>query len=343
MSQLIYGGDFGTSNIKLFNIHSGEIINEKNIIAIKNKTQIYQFGDYAFQMYEKAPDNIKVSFPVKSGVIADLNNMETLFQCFYKKINKNKNVTGADFCIAVPTDITEVEKSAFYDVILDSKLKARRIHIVEKSIADAVGVGIDINSPTGNMIVNVGADTTEISVISTGGIVLSKLIKTGGNKFDEAICGIVRKRYNLIIGMRTAEKLKMALADAVYDGKEENNHTCDAYGRNIVTGLPDIRKVSVEMVSEAMSEIYHTIVDNIKAILERTPPEVAADIIERGVFITGGSANIKNFDKLLHNETGLKINLVENASESVIRGIKEIVSNPDYEELMYIPKGKQYK
>ena len=210
MGQLIYGVDMGTSNFKIYNIGTERIINEKNVIAIKDKKQVFEFGDYAFEMYEKAPENINVSFPIKNGVIADLENMDTLFTCFYKKVNDGKLVAGSDFCISVPTDITEVEKRAFYEVIMHSKIKPKNIVVVEKPIADAVGVGIDIDSPKGNMIVNFGADTTEISVVSLGGIVLSKLIKTGGNKFDESICNSVRKKHNLIIGMRTAERVKMA-------------------------------------------------------------------------------------------------------------------------------------
>lgn len=188
MAQHVYGIDLGTSNIKMYSSSSDNILNEKNVIAIKNKNEIFSFGNQAFEMYEKAPENINVSFPVKFGVIADIKNMETLFSCFYKKLNGGKTVNGADYCIAVPTDVTEVEKRAFYDVILDAKLKAKNITVVEKPIADAVGMGIDVQSPNGHMIVDIGSDTTEISVISLGGIVLSKLIKTGGSKFDEAIC-----------------------------------------------------------------------------------------------------------------------------------------------------------
>lgn len=341
MAQIIYGVDMGTSNIKLYNINTENILNEKNIIAIKDKTQVFDFGDYAFEMYEKAPDNIAVTFPIKNGVIADLANMETLFTCFFKKINDGKIITNSDFCISVPTDITEVEKRAFFDVIMDSKIKAKKISVVEKPIADAVGVGIDFKSPKGNMIVNIGADTTEISVISMGGIVLSKLIKTGGNRFDEAICNVVRKKHNLIIGMRTAERIKISLADATYS--EDDGKVYTVFGRNIVSGLPASQKITRELVYDAMAELIHTIVDSIKVILERTPPELAADIIDTGIYVTGGSGLIMNFDRLLNAETGLKIRLPERPSESVIRGLKTIVSNPDYSELMYIPREKQYK
>lgn len=290
-------------------------------------------------MYEKAPANIDVSFPVKYGVIADIQNMEMLFNCFYKKINSGKAVTGADFCIAVPTDITEVEKRAFYDVVMDAKVKSKRITVVEKPIADAVGVGIDVNSPNGHLLVNIGADTTEITVISLGGIVLSKLIKIGGNKLDDAICSVIRKKFNLIIGSRSAEVVKKELADAI---NADENAICMAYGRNIVTGLPNAREITGALVHDGISELLHQIIENIKVILERTPPELSADIINRGIYLTGGSAMIKNLDTLITNETGLKVNVADNPSESVIRGISDILSSEELVELTYVPREKEY-
>lgn len=339
MAVHVYGVDLGTSNIKMFSLANNGTINEKNVIAIKNKDEIFSFGDSAFEMYEKAPANIDVSFPVKYGVIADIQNMEMLFNCFYKKINSGKAVTGADFCIAVPTDITEVEKRAFYDVVMDAKVKSKRITVVEKPIADAVGVGIDVNSPNGHLLVNIGADTTEITVISLGGIVLSKLIKIGGNKLDDAICSVIRKKFNLIIGSRSAEVVKKELADAI---NADENAICMAYGRNIVTGLPNAREITGALVHDGISELLHQIIENIKVILERTPPELSADIINRGIYLTGGSAMIKNLDTLITNETGLKVNVADNPSESVIRGISDILSSEELVELTYVPREKEY-
>ena len=339
MAQHFYGVDLGTSNIKMYSLASDTILNEKNVIAIKNRTEIFKFGDFAFEMYEKAPGNIEVTFPVKYGVIDDIHNMESLFSCFYKKINGNKAITGADFCIAVPTDITEVEKRAFYDVIMDAKVKAKRIFVVDKPIADAVGVGIDVDSPNGHLLVNIGADTTEITVISMGGIVLSKLIKTGGMKLDEAIAGSIRKKYNLIIGNRSAEAVKKELADAM---NEEPDKVAMTYGRNIVTGLPNAREISGDLVHEAMFDILRQIIENIKVILERTPPELSADIISKGIYLTGGSANVRNISKLITKETGLKVNIIDEPSESVIRGISKILSDPELTRLAYVPREKQY-
>ena len=243
------------------------------------------------------------------------------------------------FCIAVPADITEVEKRAFYDVVAKSDIKAREIKIVEKPIADAVGLGIDMTSNRGNMIVNIGADTTEITVISHGGIVVSRIIQMGGNKLDQLICESVKKRYNILIGLKTAEQIKCKLADAMYD--EDNDLDDDimyVYGRNVITGLPSERGVSKDTIYEAIKQFFDDIVDAIKNLLERTPPELSADIIDTGIYLTGGSSSIKNLNTLIEQETDLKVNTVKNPQESVIRGISMIMSDSRFKKLMYEPR-----
>ena len=212
MSRSVFGIDFGTSNIKIYNGITRTTLNEKNIIAIKNKDILFEIGDEAYKMYEKAPENIQVIFPIKYGVIADLKSMKMLFEQFYKKMTGPRGSKMGRFCIAVPADITEVEKRAFYDVVAKSDIKAREIKIVEKPIADAVGLGIDMTSSRGNMIINIGADTTEISVISLGGIVVSRIIKLGGNRLDQMICDVVKRKYNILIGLKTAEQIKKTLS-----------------------------------------------------------------------------------------------------------------------------------
>ncbi|WP_455949920.1 rod shape-determining protein [Eubacterium sp.] len=339
MSRSVYGIDFGTSNIKIFNGLTKTTLNEKDIIAIKNKNQLFEIGDDAYKMYEKAPDNIKVIFPIKFGVIADLKSMKMLFEQFFKKMTGPRGSKMGRFCIAVPADITEVEKRAFYDVVAKSDIKAREIKIVEKPIADAVGLGIDMTSNRGNMIVNIGADTTEITVISHGGIVVSRIIQMGGNKLDQLICESVKKRYNILIGLKTAEQIKCKLADAMYD--EDNDLDDDimyVYGRNVITGLPSERGVSKDTIYEAIKQFFDDIVDAIKNLLERTPPELSADIIDTGIYLTGGSSSIKNLNTLIEQETDLKVNTVKNPQESVIRGISMIMSDSRFKKLMYEPR-----
>ena len=314
MGQNIYGVDIGTSNFKMCCKDKDKIINEKNIIAIANKKDILAFGDEAYEMYEKAPEHIEVSFPVKFGVIADIENMQTLLLRFFNKMNDDKKFTGnTDFYIAVPTDVTEVEKRAFYELVADSKVKAKNIYIVDKPVADAIGAGLDVTKSKGIMIVNIGAETTEISVLSLGGIVISKSVKIGGNKLDDSIISAVRKVYNLIIGSKTAEGLKKELGSAV----QAEETFAPGFGRNVLSGLP----VSVDISSDV---IY------------------SADIIKNGIYVSGGTSNIRNLEKFIHQETNLAVNIVENPAESVVRGLMGVVSNPDFAGVAYTPQDKNY-
>ena len=206
--------------------------------------------------------------------------------------------------------------------------------IINKPVADAVGAGVEVNDARGIMVVNIGADTTEISILSLGGIVLSKSIKFGGNKLDEAIITAVRKNYNLVIGAKTAEYIKFELGNAI----KEKEYFVNVYGRHIVTGLPTKCDISSDIVYDCLIDFIHQIIDSMKIILERTPPELAADIIDTGIYLTGGSSAIKNLAKLINSETELHVNITEEPSECVLRGIKMIIETPKYNDIAYIPK-----
>ena len=296
-----YGIDIGTSNFKMCCSDKDKILNEKNIIAIANKTEILAFGDEAYEMYEKAPEHIEVSFPVKFGVIADIENMQTLLFNFFNKINEGKKITGSDFYIAVPTDVTEVEKRAFYELVVDSKVKAKNVYVVDKPVADAIGAGLDVTKSKGIMIVNIGAETTEISVLSLGGIVISKAVKIGGNKLDDCIISNVRKAYNLVIGSKTAENLKKQLGSAV----PVSETFAPGFGRNVLSGLPVSVDISSDVVYQAIIDSLHSIMDAIKVILERTPPELAADVADRGIVLTGGGSLLRGLEELIEDRTGI--------------------------------------
>ena len=214
MNNNVYGVDLGTSSFKIFCKTTGKILKEKNTVAILNKNQIYAYGDEAYAMYEKAPESIQIVFPVVSGVIADYNFLQNMIITFLEDKMKGK-VRGSEFVVAVPTDITDVEKRAFYEIFYKSKVRPKSILLCEKPIADAVGLGLDVNQPTGVMIVNMGADTTEISVISLGGLVLSDLLHFGGNRLDESIISFMRKEFNLVIGQKTAKALKETIGSGL--------------------------------------------------------------------------------------------------------------------------------
>ncbi|NLL01359.1 MAG: rod shape-determining protein [Clostridiales bacterium] len=324
MAIKTYGIDFGTSTIKISRKGQGIVLDERNTIAIADRKAIIATGDEAYDMYEKAPTNIVVSHPVRSGVIADVANMTALLECFIRKLSGSKRPGTADYIVATPSDITEVERRSFYELISRSNLKVGRIKIVDKPIADALGAGLEIMSARGVMVVDIGADTTEVSILSLGGIVLSKLIPIGGNKLDEAIKGIVKKKHNLYIGDKTAENIKKKLASALPNVEASVN----VYGRDVVTGLPALMEVNSKTVYEAISEYLYSIIDAIRIILERTPPEISSDIIDGGIYVTGGSANIFELEGLISKETGLKINICEDPSNTVARGLGRIMDEP---------------
>ena len=338
----VFGIDFGTSNIKIYNGLSKTILNEKNMIAIKNKTDVIAFGDDAFVMNEKTPPNIETIYPIKQGVVAKLGDMMTVFELFYKKLMGPKSSKLGRFCVAVPADITEVEKKAFYDIVFKSAVKTREIKIVEKPLADAVGIGLDLTSSRGNMIVNIGAETTEISVIASSGIVVSKILPIGGNKLDELIAESVKRKYNIYIGLKTAEKIKIKLADACYDEDNDDDEVLYIYGRNAITGLPSERAIAKDTVYLAIKSFFEDVVEGIKNMLERTPPELKKDINDTGIYLTGGSALIDNLDQYISEGTGLDVNLVQNPKESVIRGVSKIVSDSRFRKLTFEPKESSF-
>lgn len=338
MSSNVYGIDLGTNNLKVFCKSSGQILNEKNTVAIVNKNQLYAYGDEAYAMYEKAPDTIQVSFPVVGGVIAEYNFLQTMIFEFLEKHSKGK-VRGADFIVAVPTDITEVEKKAFFDMFYKSRVKPRLVQVCEKPIADAVGLGLDVNEPTGVMLVDIGADTTEISVISLGGLVISSLLHFGGNQLDESIISYVRKNNNLLIGRKTACALKETIGCAL-PGSDE---TMLIVGRDVVSGLPIETEVTAAQIHEAIQADLNDICNSIKMTLEHTPPELARDIIHAGIYITGGSSRIRKLDELFAQITGMRVNTCEDPEECVARGLVKIVSDTKFRHLAYTLKARIYK
>ena len=333
MNDNIYGIDLGTCNFKVFCKATGKIMKEKNTVAIINKNQIYAYGDDAYAMYEKAPESIQVIFPVVSGVIADYNFLQTMIITFLEEKMKSK-LRGSEFVVAVPTDITDVEKRAFYDMFYKNKIRPKSILLCEKPIADAVGLGLDVNQPTGIMIVDMGADTTEISVISLGGLVLSELLHFGGNRLDENIITYMRNEYNLVIGQKTAKTIKETLGSGL-PGRTE---TMNIVGRDLVSGLPIEMAVSAKDAYEATKKTLESICTSIKLILERTPPELAKDIIHSGIYITGGGSQIHNLDKLFEAITNIKVNTSDAPEESAVRGLVKIVSDSKFKKLPFTMK-----
>lgn len=330
MANNAFGIDLGTRTIKIYNLHTDDVMVEKNIIAIEDKKNLFAFGDSAFEMYEKAPASIEISYPLCNGVIADIKNMQILLRNFIMECNKGK-ISPADYYIAVPSDITDVEKRAFFDLIKEANVKAKKIMRVEKAVADGLGLDIDVKNAQGILVVNVGYHTTEISILSLGGIVLSRLIKVGGHKFDESIKNAIRKEFSLIVGTKTAENVKMAVANLEKEGKG-----AIVYGRDIVTGLPMEKEIPTDLVTQCMLENFNVIIDNIRVILERTPPELSADIYRRGIYLTGGASQVSHLAELIAKGTGLKVNVSENPVSGVALGLSKIIKDDNYKSVAYI-------
>ncbi len=330
-----YGIDLGTGNLKIYSLASGEVTNEKNTIAIINKNEMYAYGDAAYSMYEKAPETISVSFPIINGVIADFDNMQSmLLEVLDNKVGAR--LKGADIVLAVPTDITEVEKKAFYDMFAKTKIKARSINLCEKPLADALGLGLDVTEPTGVMVVDIGADTTEISVISLGGLVLSELLPYGGNKLDESIVTYMKRKFNLLIGMKTAKSLKEGIGSAF----SESNESMTIVGRDVVSGLPIEMEIGSKIVYEGMKDDLKNICTSIKMLLEKVPPELAKDIVKSGIYLTGGGSKVKDFADYITNLTNIKVNVAENGEETVVRGLGRVLNDDKYRRFGYSMKSR---
>lgn len=333
------GIDLGTKRIKYYRKGDGIIFDEENCIAIENKDEIRAIGDEAAEMVGRTPETIEVIYPVNRGVIANVSAMELLFNASFDRIyGKAKRASGTNFVIALPTDITEVEKRSFADLVHKSGLKPKNVSLVDKPICVAMAAGLDIMKAKGVMTVDVGADTTEIAIIALGGIVRSRLLPAAGNKFDESICNYIRQKCALVIGKSNAEQLKMGIAGAV----SGQSLTMQVNGRDVVTGLPKRMEIESDLVYEAIKDDLKNITENIKSTLEHIPPEVSSDIIDAGIYVTGGSARIGNFDKLLNAETSLKINILEDPQDSVINGLGKLIDEDNFKTQPYIYRQPGY-
>ncbi|MBQ3790630.1 MAG: rod shape-determining protein [Lachnospiraceae bacterium] len=333
MSANTFGIDLGTSNIKIYDLNADGVIVEKNMIAVRNKTEVFAYGNSAYDMYEKAPSNIRISYPLSNGVIAEINHMETLVRLFVNAQMKGQP-KPVDVYVAIPHDVTEVERKAFRDLIRDSNVRARDIMLVEKAVADGLGMDIDVMNSQGVLVVDIGFETTEISVLSLGGIVISKLMKVAGRKFDDTIRNIVRKELSLIIGEKTAENLRISLRDLAKRGED-----AVVYGRDIVTGLPVERKIPTNLVDLALIDDFDLILDTIKATLERTPPELAADIYKHGIYLTGGASQTNKLAQHLSNGVSLNVNLSELPLVSVSMGLAKVIRERSLRSLAYDIEG----
>ncbi len=316
--------DLGTANTLIFVKNKGILLREPSVVAINNQTKEPQaVGAEAKQMLGRAPGSIEAIRPMKDGVIANFDVTEKMIKHFFEKVGAKKMLGRPRVVIAVPSGITQVERRAVRDSAISAG--AREVFLVEEPMAAAIGVDLPIEEPTGNMIIDIGGGTTEVAIISMSGIVYSKSVRVAGDEMDEAIVNYVKRKYNLLIGERTAEEVKIEIGSAY---PMEKKMTKEVKGRDLVAGIPKTLLISDEEVREALTETFSTIVESVKIALERTPPELAADIVDKGVVVAGGGSLIKGLEILLREATGLPITLAEDPLSAVAAGAGKLLSNP---------------
>src|SRR5438132_13098848 len=307
--------DLGTANTLVYVRGRGVVLNEPSVVAINQNTgHILAVGHEAKRMVGRTPGHISAVRPLKDGVIADFDVTEKMIRYFIHKVHRRRWAKPR-IVVCVPSGITGVEQRAVKDA--GYQAGARKVHIIEEPMAAAIGAGLPVHEPTGNMVVDIGGGTTEVAVISLGGIVTSQSIRTGGDELDNAIISYVKKEYSLMLGERTSEEIKMAIGSA-FPAPDEPH--AEIRGRDLVTGLPKTIMVSSEEIRRAVEEPVNAIVDAVKATLDRTPPELAADIMDKGIVLTGGGALLKGLDERLKHETGMPVHLTENPLSCVAIG-----------------------
>ncbi len=317
--------DLGTANTKVYVKGRGVVLREPSVVVIQKGTNVpLAFGIEAKNMLGRTPGSIMAVRPMKDGVIADFEITEYMLRHFISKVHNRKTLIRPRIMISVPSGITEVEKRAVRDSAAHAG--AREIYLIQEPMAAAIGAGLPIAEPSGNMVVDVGGGTTEVAVISLSGIVHCQSIRVGGDEMDEAIIQYIKRNYNLLIGERTAEEIKIKIGCA-YPLKE--NETMEVKGRDLIAGVPKTLKISSEEIREALNEPVIAIVQAVKDTLERTPPELSADIAERGIVFTGGGALLKGIDERVREETGLSVHIADDPISCVVLGTGNVLDNEE--------------
>jgi len=334
------GIDLGTATVLVYIKGKGIVLQEPSVVAIdRNTDKILAVGEEARSMLGRTPGNIVAIRPLKDGVISDFDITEKMLKYFIKK-TIGKSIFKPRVIVCVPSGVTEVEKRAVLDAC--NQAGAKKTYLIEEPVAAAIGAGVELSKPSGSMIIDMGGGTTDVAVLSLGGIVVSKSIKIAGDKFDEAIARYIRKKYNVMIGLRSAEDLKISIGTA-FPVEEEN--FVEVRGRNLVTGLPKNLTISSTDMLEALEETVTTVADAVHAVLEKTPPELSADISEKGIIMTGGGCLLKGLDKLVAKRTGVPVYIAEDPISCVAEGTGKALEMLDVYEssLLSSDSKKSYK
>ena len=308
--------DLGTANTLVYVKGKGIVLNEPSVVAIQRDTgKVLQVGKNAKIMVGRTPGNIVAIRPMKDGVIADFNYTEAMLRYFIQKVHNRKSLIRPRIIISVPSGVTQVERRAVRDSAQSAG--AREVYLIEEPMAAAIGAGLPITEASGNMVIDIGGGTTDIAIISLSGIVYSKSVRTGGNKMDEAIIQAIKKKYNLLVGERTAEEIKIEIGSAF---PVEENKSMEVKGRDLVSGIPKTIVISEEEIRDALNEPVSQIVEGVKVALENTPPELSADIVDKGIVLAGGGALLRGLDIRLREETSLPITIADDPLSTIVLG-----------------------
>jgi len=320
--------DLGTANTLVYVKGKGVVCAEPSVVAVQKDARgmrkVLAVGREAKEMLGRTPGNIEAIRPMKEGVIADFEITEAMLRYFIRKVHNRRTLVRPRIIICVPFGITEVERRAVRESA--ECAGAREVYLIDEPMAAAIGAGLPINEPSGNMIVDIGGGTTEVAVISLSGIVYSKSIRVAGDKMDEAIIQYLKRKYNLLIGERTAEQIKIQIGSAYPNGEIK---TMEIKGRDLVAGVPRVMEINSEEIREAIAEPVHAIVEAVKVALERTPPELAADIVDKGIVLAGGGALLAHLDVMLREETGLPVTIADDPLSSVVHGTGKALDQLD--------------
>lgn len=315
------GIDLGTANTLVHVKHKGIVVREPSVVAINKQTKnVLAVGDAAKEMLGRTPGSIVAIRPMKDGVIADFDVTQAMLKYFIKKAVNNSGFFKPSVIVCIPSGVTEVEKRAVEEAVLQSG--AREAYLIEEPMAAAIGAGLPVDEPTGSMVVDIGGGTSEVAVVSLGGIVTSKSLRIAGNEMDEAIIQYVKKNHNLMTGERTAEEVKFNLGSVYPVGEEKS---MEIRGRDLISGLPKTVKITTSEVREALKEPIAAIIDAIKSTLEKTPPELASDVMDRGIMLTGGGALLRGLDMLVSEETGIPVNVAATPLDCVVLGTGKVL------------------
>lgn len=337
MTKNIYGLDFGTYDLKIYDQKKNSIWKVKNAIAVKNKHKVIAAGDAAYAMHGKTPQLIQVIFPMQAGVIANFELMQKFMQILFSK--EEYKVGAGSYLIALSPDLTKVEKRAFVQLMGYSKMNVQSANIVERGIAAAIGMGIPVLEEKGLFLVNLGGESCELSIISQGGVVLNRRIKTGGVQMDQAIVNKIKHNYEFLIGQSTAEHVRKHFG--MLDSIQKKDIL--VAGKDLCSGLPKMKPVSADTIRDTINDFFENYINSIEAMLRRIPPDVQRQVTRTGIFLCGGLANMEGIDSYFQEKLKCKIVVAKQPELCVVRGLKEMIDHPKYKKLTYSMTDENYR